>query len=230
MSAGSQLAPHAADAALKGRSPLAHLLHALNQPLTGLQCSMELAVSGPRPTEQYVRVLREGLDLAARMRILVEAIRELVDIEQNDAGELEEIVLDALLAETVEDLRPVAEARGVRLVMKQDPNLAARLDRRWAASLLFRLLESAISLAAEASEFAIHSTRAKSEICIALAWTTGAIPEHSPLSPAELGLLIAQAGWERAGATWELQRAGNGQICRVRRPLKTSPARSKQHG
>ena len=33
----------------KGRSPLAHLLHEFNQPLTGLQCSMELVVAGPRP-------------------------------------------------------------------------------------------------------------------------------------------------------------------------------------
>ena len=30
------------------RSPLGQLLHALNQPLTGLQCSMEVALAVPR--------------------------------------------------------------------------------------------------------------------------------------------------------------------------------------
>ena len=66
-----------------GRSPLQHLLHALNQPLTGLHCSLELALAGQRTSEQYVRTLSEGLELAGRMTILVAAIRELVDTEQS---------------------------------------------------------------------------------------------------------------------------------------------------
>src|ERR1700676_3753274 len=78
--AAPQLAsPRATEILPRGRSPLAHLLHALNQPLTGLQCSMELALSGPRRPEECVRTLREGLELTERMRILVEAIRELTD-------------------------------------------------------------------------------------------------------------------------------------------------------
>ncbi len=45
---GPQLAPVPGNDLLsKNRSPLAHLLHALNQPLTGLECSLELAVAGP---------------------------------------------------------------------------------------------------------------------------------------------------------------------------------------
>ena len=74
--AGTQVAPlHASQP--QGRSPLAHLLHALNQPLTGLQCSLELALASPRRREEYVRTLREGLQLIERMRILVEGVREL---------------------------------------------------------------------------------------------------------------------------------------------------------
>jgi hypothetical protein len=55
------------------------LLHALNQPLTGLQCSMEVALASPRPIEYHVPRLREGLDLTERMRSLVDAIREVAD-------------------------------------------------------------------------------------------------------------------------------------------------------
>src|SRR5277367_1520624 len=79
---GSQLAPSAAHPEAKHRGALAYLLHALNQPLTGLQCSLELAVAGPRRPEQYVRTLQESLELTLRMRLLVEAIRELTDDQE----------------------------------------------------------------------------------------------------------------------------------------------------
>jgi hypothetical protein len=39
------------------------LLHGLNQPLTGLQCSMEVALAAPRTVEYYTQRLREGLEL-----------------------------------------------------------------------------------------------------------------------------------------------------------------------
>src|SRR5208282_797823 len=118
--AGSQLASYAANAApAKHRGALAHLLHALNQPLTGLQCSLELAVAGPRPSEQYVRTLREGLELTARMRILVEAVRELADLQtsrqESETPEVEPLLLDALLRDAVTDLLPVAESKRVQI-------------------------------------------------------------------------------------------------------------------
>ena len=47
----------------KGRTLLTHLLHALNQPLTGLHCSLELALAGVRSTEQYcLHAAAIGLD------------------------------------------------------------------------------------------------------------------------------------------------------------------------
>ena len=66
---------------MDARGPLAQLLHALNQPLTGLQCSMEVALASPRTVEQYAQGLREGLELTERMRALVEAIREVADVD-----------------------------------------------------------------------------------------------------------------------------------------------------
>ncbi len=80
VSRAAQPPQNAASSAKPGvRSPLAELLHALNQPLTGLQCSMEVALAGPRTNEEYVQGLREGLVLTGRMRVLVEAIREVMD-------------------------------------------------------------------------------------------------------------------------------------------------------
>jgi hypothetical protein len=56
-----------------------------------------------------VRTLREGLDLTARMRVLVEAIRELTNTRP-EAGAVQIFRFDGLLRDTADDLRPVGEA------------------------------------------------------------------------------------------------------------------------
>lgn len=203
----------------KGRSPLAHLLHALNQPLTGLQCSLELAAARPQPTEHYVRTLREGLELTQRMRILVEAIRELVDAQPPDSQEVEPFRFDELLHSTVEDLLPVAESNQVRLGLVNPGPLPVQADLRSLAPLLFRFLESALSLAAKETELGIAAASEPGHVCLAVSWDPGPPPEHSPFSRQELGLMIAQAGWERAGAQWTHIQAGMTQTCTVRLPL-----------
>jgi hypothetical protein len=217
--ASSQPAPQFAGATPKGRSPLAHLLHALNQPLTGLQCSLELAVTGPRPIEQYVRALREGLELTGRMRILVEAIREVADAPPSDWEELQPLLLDQLLRSTATDLLPVAEARGVRLVLGRLAALPLRADRRSLEALLFRFLESALSLTREGSDLRIAATEERGHAHLVVSWTQGSPPEHSPFSRPEVGLLIARAGWERAGAEWIHTRTELSETCSVRLPL-----------
>jgi hypothetical protein len=217
--AGSQLAPQPVDVTKpKARSPLAHLLHALNQPLTGLQCSLELAASGPRTTDQYVCILREGLDLTGRMRILVQAIRELADNE-DDSQHVEAFPLDVLVCDTVDGLLPVAASIGVRLTLLGQSAVRVRADRPRFATLLFRWLESALSLARAGSELQIVTSSAPVHACIAVSWMPGPSPEHSPFSRQELGLLIAQVGWERAGAEWVQTQAETTQICTVRLSL-----------
>lgn len=217
--ASAQLAPQFAGATPKGRSPLAHLLHALNQPLTGLQCSLELAVAGPRPIEQYVRALREGLELTGRMRILVEAIREVADLQPSDWEDLKPLLLDQLLRSTAADLLPVAEARGVRLVLEKLGALPLQADRRTLEALLFRFLESALSLTREGSDLRIAATAERGHANLVVSWNQGSPPEHSPFSRPEVGLLIARAGWERAGAEWIHTRTESIETCAVRLPL-----------
>lgn len=218
-------------ATAKGRSPLAHLIHALNQPLTGLQCSLELAVAGPRPSEQYVRILREGLELTGRMRILVEAIREVADTQPADREEVELLRLDELLRSTVSDLLPVAQAKGVRLSLENQSPLPLRADRRSLTPLLFRFLDSVLSLAREGSDLRIVAAPDRDEASVAVSWNPGPPPEHSPFSRPEVGLLLARAGWERAGAAWIHTRSGTAvgasegpgekttEACTVRLPL-----------
>jgi signal transduction histidine kinase len=221
--AGFQVAAEKSGAVSKGRSPLARLVHALNQPLTGLQCSLELALVGPRRSDQYVQTLREGLDLTSRMRGLVAAIRELADLQQEPHSQGEFVELDRLLSETVADLLPVAEARQVRLHVQETPPLPVRGDRHLLTALTFRLLESILSLTRENCALEISASNQREQVCVALSWVPGPPPKHSPFSAPELGLLIAQAGWERAGAEWVQSNRENVQSCSLRLPLASAP-------
>jgi len=210
------------------RSPLQHLLHALNQPLTGLQCSLELALSSQRTPEQYLRTLRDGLDLTARMRLLVEALRELAEIERENefsqayktAENREAASLTALLRETVDELRPVAESKGVQMQFEGRHAAAVRFYRHKFTAVLFRFLESAVSLATVSSRIEVSVAARMKESEITIGWNEAATaPEHSPFSRPELGLLIAQASWKRAGGSWERTRTGRRHTLLLRWPL-----------
>jgi signal transduction histidine kinase len=183
--------------------PLAHLLHELNQPLTGLQCSLELAAAGPRTAEQYLRAIRDGLGLVGRMRMLVEAVREVVDIALDGSGMPEAIALDAMVRGTVEDLRPVAESRSVGIALDgmSFPHLCQ--VRRGVAGALFRLLESAISLAAGQSVLGVRLNGQSRQAAVTLDWLEDrAGSGRPPFSPPDLGLLVARAAWQRTGGQW----------------------------
>jgi hypothetical protein len=211
---GLKLTPRSENgSAPRGAGPLAHLLHALNQPLTGLQCSLELAAAGGRTADQYIRTLCDALELTERMRVLVETMREVVEAQSPAADPTQPVLLDSLLRDAAADLAPVAETRRIRVSLACHESLSMRGDRRRLATVMFRLLESAMSLADEGSELQVDGTRAGERTRIVVSWNQSSLPEHSPFSRPELGLLIAQAGWEQAGAEWTRSRTGNAQFC-----------------
>jgi hypothetical protein len=200
---GGQFAPAPSLSVPPGQNPLAHLLHALNQPLTGLQCSLELAAIGTRTPEQYANTLQEGLELTARMRFLVEALRELADSDSQQPETLEVLLLDSLIRETADDLRPVAETKQARIMLDGNVSLPVRGSPQRLSSLVFRCLESALSLAEAGTTVQLAMRREYQRAFITLRWREGAQPPpHSPFSRPELGLLVASAGWKRAGGEW----------------------------
>jgi len=229
----------AAGGPIAGRSPLAQLLHALNQPLTGLQCSMEVALATPRTPDQYVRGLREGLELTERMRALVEAIREVTDLEEEQKQTKDEkretTELKTVLQETLDDLAPVAEVKNVRVAFNCSATspLAVRAERRRMAGTVFRFLESALSLAARGTVLLIETGEAETagaetggapgRAWFRVRWHMGR-PASSFTGP-ELGLIVAQAGLEHTGAVWERERAETLETVTVRLPSATENGR-----
>jgi len=217
---GPQLAPSDDRPLPRSRSRLAYLLHALNQPLTGLQCSLELAAAGPaRRPEQYLYTLREALQLAGRMRVLVEAIRELAEIREWASEEAELFFLEEMFRETVDELLPVAQANGVQLSFMKNAELPVRSNRRILATFAFRLLESILSLTRRGSSLRVAATPEQKRAGLRISWNQAAAAEHSPFSRQELGLLIAQEGWERIGAECFQTQAGDSRTLTLWLPL-----------
>jgi hypothetical protein len=218
------------------RSPIEQLLHALNQPLTGLQCSMEVALASPRTPEQYVQGLRDGLELTERMRALVEALREVVDgeKERHEEPETKTIELQTLLREVMDDLEPVAEAKRVRIEVDWTAasSLALQAGKERLGTVIFRFVESALSLADSGSALQIQTGGGIHEdgAWIILRWHAGS--SRPAFSRAELGLLVAQAAWEQMGAHWERERTQDLEtvIVRLPRVLTTSVSANSSLG
>jgi signal transduction histidine kinase len=221
--AGARLAGHDSDQErAKTRSPIAHLLHALNQPLTGLQCSLELGSVGVRRRDEYVQTLRESLELVSRMRVLVEALRELSDNGDITLRNIEPFPLDALVREITDDLLPVAQNQGSKICISIGAPLFVRADRRRLAGLMFRFIESALSMTSVGANVEIEAGAQGNHACVSVSWKKRADLEHSPFSRQELGLLVARAGWERVGANWTERYEERRQVCTVRLPLASA--------
>jgi hypothetical protein len=188
-------------------SLFAQLLHGLNQPLTGLQCSLELALSGSHTAEQYLDCVRGGLELIERLRNLAAAMRELVEIEEAGAEAPEIVELRLVLRDTADELQPVAEAKGVRIAL-DCASLPATAGRRGLTGAIFRALESALSLAAPGSTLSIEASAQPSSASVRIGWSgEKATRSHGEFSRPELGLMLAQAGLRRAGVDWKRAQA-----------------------
>lgn len=214
-----------------GRSPLQHMLHALKQPLTGLHCSLELALVGQRTPEQYVRTLREGLELAGRMSMLVAAIGELVEnqeetpleyrqVNENEGDGLkpdnavsaqrEVIALDALLRQVVGELQPVAGEKKGQILLHCNVPLLVYASRHKLAGEVFRFLDSALSLTAPGGDLRIRAHPESGQARLQVRWDAGSEATKLDLSSRpELGLLLAEAGWKRLGGDWSRERSAD---------------------
>src|ERR1700741_3237525 len=105
---------------LEQESLLPELLHALNQPLTSLRCSLEVTLLQPRDSEEYRRRLRESLKLTEDIMVLSRGIRELIDVEQ-PCSEPRAIALDKVLRSAVRELLPLTDVQGIELSLLCEP-------------------------------------------------------------------------------------------------------------
>jgi len=87
------------------------VLHKLSQPLTAMQCSLELSLVRDRTAEEFRASVEAALQNAERLRQNLLLLRELSDAD--DPGDVSTPVqLHALLQEFQQDFLPVCESAG----------------------------------------------------------------------------------------------------------------------
>ncbi len=185
----------------KRQSLLADLFHALNQPLTTLRCSLELALAQPRTPDEYRETLRLALAEAGQAAWLASGLREL--IESDDPGEdREALEIEACLQQMVLDVLPLAESAGVRLSIQRSSAGWVLFEPRRLRQALFYLLEYVLSTAAKGATVRVEIRGRDGEATLTLETSGEQAAVDEPPGP---GLERARAAPEQPGNARRLQ-------------------------
>jgi signal transduction histidine kinase len=133
------------------------LFHALNQPLSSLRCTLELALEKPLSGEQCAETLRQSIAQTEQITACIADVRELW--QSGDAGdEVEGVQLNECLQEMLTDFLPVAETAGVELSFQAEP-CRVQVEPQRLRQALFRLMEYSLESAGEGRSIGIDLTR-----------------------------------------------------------------------
>jgi hypothetical protein len=213
---------------LEQESLLPELLHALNQPLTSLRCSLELTLLQPRDSDEYRRRLRESLKLTEDITVLASGIRELVEVEQPVALP-RAVAFDKVLQFSVRELMPLADSEGVSVSSVCSPSLTALGDEQQFSTAIIYLLSFLLNRSSRGEELNIQGKRDGEEIALAFelnkSSTQGSGSKGSAkpgAARAYLRLLVARRIFEVAGGTVQVELDSKLVSIRIRFPRRSS--------
>jgi heavy metal sensor kinase len=215
--------------------------HELRTPLAVIRNEAEVALRAPRSVEEYTRVLEGLLEEVVR---LSEMADQLLFLCRQDAGlnppAHKDVPLDELLAAVTENMRLVAEAKGVALVLGDNPPCAVRGEALPLRRVFYNLIDNAVKYTAAGGTVRVSSRRAGGEVVVRVSDTgTGIATEHLPhifdrfyrVDPsrtgetggAGLGLAICRSVVRAAGGGIEVSsEIGHGSEFVVRLPASTA--------
>ena len=209
---------------LEQESLLPELLHALNQPLTSLRCSLEVTLLQPRDSDEYRRRLRESLKLTEDITVLACGIRELIDVEQPIAKP-RVVSLDKILQFSARELMPLADAEGVSISVLCTPPLTALGDEQQLSTAIIYLLSFLLNRSSKGGEVNVQAKRDGEEIALAFELSEGVTQGSGSKPPAQPGaaraylrLLVARRIFEVAGGTVRVDLDSKRGSIRIRLP------------
>ncbi len=156
--------------------------HELRTPLTVMRGEIDVALNRPRSKDEYARVLRE---LGTDVDRLTEMANDLLMLARADASKLP-LQLGAvnaarLLQAVAEEMRPLAEDRGITLLERADETLTAWADEDKLLHVLFNLIENALKFTSKGGSITLSATRENHHVIIAVTDTgIGVATEHLP--------------------------------------------------
>jgi signal transduction histidine kinase len=128
------------------RDLVAAVSHDLRTPITSLRLLAEAIDDGVADADSRREYLARMTTHVKALSAMISDLFELSRLEARDIGwSMERVQLDALLAETVDALRPHADAGGIAVRTEVDPTLqAARAQPEQLQRVLFNLIQNAI--------------------------------------------------------------------------------------
>jgi heavy metal sensor kinase len=118
--------------------------HELRTPLTIIKGDLSVALARRRDAEYYHRVLVEVDEEVDQMRRLMERLLALARADAEGLSlQRQATDLSVLLADLVEQARPLGEAKGLDLVARIDPGLVATVDPDAVTQVVLNLLDNA---------------------------------------------------------------------------------------
>jgi heavy metal sensor kinase len=213
--------------------------HELRTPLTALRTEVEVALSKPAEVADHANLLGSILEECERLTRLTEQLLALAREDTHTAlMEWQPVDLVALVRGVVETMRPLAEAKAIRLRQHGMDALPMHGDAARLRQVFYNLLDNAIKYTPERGEIEVGVTRRAGAAEVELRDSgIGIAAEHLPhvferfyrvdkaRSRAEggtgLGLSIARSIVSAHGGRIELDSApGRGTVCTVTLPLE----------
>jgi heavy metal sensor kinase len=159
------------------------LAHELRTPLTALRGEVEMAIRQPGSAEEVGRRFASQLEEIDKLKRLIDQVLTLARAE---AGEIrltrESIDLGQLAGSLVDQLEPVAQAKGVAL--HSEPALAPVVvdgDPNWLERLILNLVDNAIKFTPEGGAIAVSVSREADTARLTVRDTgIGITPERMP--------------------------------------------------
>jgi heavy metal sensor kinase len=211
--------------------------HELRTPLTAIRTETEVALARPQSTEEYQRLLGSILEECDRLARLTD---QLLTLAREDAGQTpvsrEPIEISSLVRSVVEALRPLADAKDIRLQANGDQAVWVQGDQARLRQVMVAVLDNALKYTPERGAVDIGVQSQKGAALVTLRDSgIGIPPEHLPRvferfyrvdksrsreeGGTGLGLSIAQSILTAHGGRIELASSpGQGTVCTITIP------------
>jgi len=120
---------------------LDELLHALNQPLTQIRCSLELLLLTPASPEKCKEALTVALGQAERASKISSAMQLVIEIERDEETQSRKTGLARAVEAALADFAPVVECTGINIVRHEMAGCEIAAPAKSLSTALFLLLD-----------------------------------------------------------------------------------------